>query len=372
MPVKCQTIINLIEQFAPKKLAEDWDNVGLQIGDPAQETGGVLVTLDVNPKVIEEAESLDVNLVISHHPLIFEPLKGIRADLPLGRMLTDIIRKGIGIYCVHTNLDSAREGVNQVLADLFQLADVEVLNPDKIEKLYKIVVFIPESHTETVREAMTGAGAGWIGNYSDCTFTAHGTGTFKAAEGCNPFLGRVGVIEKAAEVRLETIVQENQAARVIKAMLKAHPYEEVAYDVYLLANPGQKLGIGRIGRLPKPVALRQFIDTVKKMLKVSTVRYGGNPEAQVQKVAVCGGSGGGLIHKAVFAGADVLLTGDLKYHDAQEAVSMGLNFVDAGHYATENPVTDKLARFLDKALAAKNSLIPIYVSQLNSDPFCYG
>ncbi len=371
MPVKCQTVVNLLERFAPKYLAEDWDNIGLHTGDPARDLSGILVTLDINRPVVREAVDLGVNLIISHHPLIFKPLKNLRADLPLGGLLTEIIKQDLTVYCVHTNLDSAREGVNHVLADLFRLTEVEVLNPDKTEKLYKIVVFIPAGHTEAVQAAMTGAGAGRIGKYSDCTFAVQGTGTFKATEGCHPFLGRVGILEKAAEVRLETVVQEDRLPRVIRAMHQAHPYEEVAYDVFPLANPAGRLGLGRVGKLPEPVKFRQFLELVKKLLQVSTVRYGGNPEADIKKVAVCGGSGANFINLASFAGADVFLTGDLKYHEAQEAVSLGLNFVDAGHYATEYPIVKKLSQFLKEALTAGGDSIPVYASEISSDPFRY-
>ena len=371
MSVKCQTIISHIEQLAPKSLAEDWDNVGLNIGDPSIEVNGILVTLDVNSEVVDEAVSLGANLIISHHPVIFKTIKSIRGDLPHGQLLTKIVKNDIAVYCVHTNLDSAKEGVNQVLADLFQLENVEVLNPDKSDKLYKIVVFVPESHAEAVREAMTKAGAGWIGNYSDCTFAVPGIGTFKAAEGCKPFTGQVGVLENAAEIRLETVARENQVQRVVRAMLKAHPYEEAAYDIYLLTNFTEKLGLGKVGTLPTPIKLRQFMDIIKKLLNVPAVRYGGDPKAEVQKIAVCGGSGASLIHKACFAGADVFLTGDLKYHEAQEANSMGLGFVDAGHFATENPVVERLARFLEESFAAWGISVPVSVSKFNSDSFRY-
>lgn len=371
MPVKCQTVISLIEKFAPKILAEDWDNVGLQVGDPAQDLAGILITLDVNSQVIREAVKVGANLIVSHHPIIFKPVKNLRSDLPQGRMVADLIKNDIGVYCAHTNLDSASEGVNQVLAELLGLQEVEILNPDKNEKLYKIVVFIPEDYLEPVREAMTKNGAGWIGNYSDCTFYVYGTGTFKACEGCNPFIGEVGTLEKAAEARLETIVRESQLNRVIRAMITAHPYEEVAYDIYPLQNTSGSYGLGRVGRLPQKVSLAQFMEQVKKALDIHTLRYGGNPQDEVKKVAVCGGSGAGLMHKAAFAGADVLLTGDLKYHEAQQALELGLAFVDAGHFATENPIVYRLAKWLNAALAEEGLSLPVHISKVNCDVIKY-
>jgi len=371
LPVKCQNIINLIERVAPKSLAEDWDNAGLNIGNPAGDINGVLVTLDVNFQTVEEAVALGANLIVCHHPVIFKPLKSIRSDLPQGNLLTELVKRDISVYCAHTNMDSAREGVNQALAELLQLEDIEVLSPSKADGLYKIVVFIPEDHEDAVRDAMTRAGAGWIGNYSDCTFSVHGTGTFKATEGCNPFIGEIGALERAAEVRLETVVREKLADRVIREMIKAHPYEEVAYDLYPLANQQEKLGLGRIGKLPQRVRLRQFMDMVKDRLDVPVLRYGGDPDAEVRKIAVCGGSGASLIHTAVFTGAEVFLTGDLKYHESQEAVNLGLSFVDAGHYATEFPVVRKLSQLLTGMLKEEGVSVPVHVSNSNSDVFRY-
>ena len=371
MPVKCQTVINIIERVAPKRLAEDWDNVGLQAGSPADEVAGILVTLDINPEVISEAMAKGANLIISHHPLIFKPLKNIRTDLPLGKMLNAIMQNRIAVYCAHTNLDNAGDGVNRVLAERLALQEVEVINPDKFEQLYKIVVFIPETHADQVRDAMTRAGAGWIGNYSDCTFAVQGTGTFKALAGCNPFRGDIGILEKAAEVRLETIVKETQLNKVVRAMVKAHPYEETAYDVYPLANRTGGLGLGRIGTLETPLRFKEFLDMVKQRLSVPVLRFGGNPDSMVQKIAVCGGSGAGLINKAAFMGADLFLTGDLKYHEAQEAFALGLNFVDAGHFATENPVVGNIGQLLESALAGEGQTVPVFTSKVSSDVFTY-
>lgn len=371
MPVKCQTVINLIDQFAPKRLAEDWDNIGLNVGDNTIEITGVFVTLDVNQDTVNEALSMGANFIVAHHPLIFKPVKNIRADQPMGRLLTKIIKNDISVFCVHTNLDSAQDGVNQTLAEIFDLQNVEVLNPDKPEKIFKIVVFVPESHFEVVREAVTKAGAGWIGGYSDCTFSVAGTGTFKPTVGCKPFIGQPGFVENVAEVRLETVVKENQLERVVRAMVKAHPYEEVAYDVYPLANDAGKLGLGRIGFLKKPVKFHYFMDMTKELLKVSTLRYGGDPNSEVQKIAVCGGSGASFMKKAAFFGADVLLTGDIKYHEAQNAIEMDMKFVDAGHYPTENPIVGKLAGFLNQSLVSLGHSLPVYVSTLNKDTFKY-
>ena len=371
MPVKCQTIINFIEQLAPRSLAEEWDNVGLQIGDRTQEIRGILVALDLEHQVVEEAVALGANLIITHHPVIFKPLKNIRADLPQGKMVLDIIKNDISVYCAHTNLDSAREGVNQTLAELLQLKNIKVLNPDKFENLCKLVFYVPESHLEPVRSAMTAAGAGWIGNYSDCTFSVQGTGTFKATQGCSPFIGEVGILEQTPEFRLETIVTEKLVNKAVKAAIDAHPYEEVAYDIYPLANQSNLLGSGRVGELSAPVSMKAFMDLVKNSLNISTLKYTGDSQALVHKVAVCGGSGASLIHKSVFSGVDVLLTGDVKYHEAQEAKALGLNLVDAGHYATEYPVVIKLTELLANHCSCEGYGIPAYSTKVNYDIFSY-
>lgn len=371
MPVKCQTITNLIEKFAPRKLAEDWDNVGLIVGSPVGEISGIMLALDVTQEVVREAAAVGANLIISHHPVLFKPLKNIREDNPQGSLISDIIRNGMHVFCAHTNLDNAAEGVNQILAHKLGLTDIQVLNPDKPEKIYKLAVFVPDSHFDQVRYAITEAGAGWIGKYSDCTFSTPGTGTFKASDICNPFIGKPGVLEKASEIKVETVIKENQIERVVRAMLKAHPYEEVAYDVYPLVNDAGSLGLGRIGRLEKPMVFKEFLDLVKNSLNVSVVRFGGDVSASVKKIAVCGGSGAGLIRKAVFAGADVLVTGDLKYHEAQDALSLGLAFVDAGHYATEAPIITVLDNYLKKSLISEGISVPVYVSGSTKDSFSF-
>ncbi|WP_418790638.1 Nif3-like dinuclear metal center hexameric protein [Phosphitispora sp. TUW77] len=371
LALKCQTVINLIEQYFPKRLAEEWDSVGLHVGDPATEVTGILAALDVNFQTVAEAVSKGLNMIVSHHPLIFKPIKHIRNDLAYGRILTELIKNDISVYCAHTNMDSAQEGVNQVLADLLGLQNLQVLNPDKIGKLYKLVVYVPQGYQDTVREAMTRAGAGCIGNYSECTFSVQGTGTFKASEGSDPFIGQVGVLEKADEFRMETVIQEEYVQRVVKEMIKAHPYEEVAYDIFKLENPGKIQGLGRMGKLPQPVEFEELLNNIKRKLNITTLRYGGKLDMTVQKIAVCGGSGANLMHKAAFMGADVFLTGDLKYHEAQEILTLNLGFVDAGHYATEFPVVKKVAGLLRDGFKKAGYSVPVHVSENNSDSFKY-
>ncbi|MDA8233667.1 MAG: Nif3-like dinuclear metal center hexameric protein [Clostridia bacterium] len=369
MAVKCQTIINIVEQLAPRYLAEEWDNVGLQVGNPAGEVDKVLVCLDVNQEVAREAIAVGAGLIVSHHPLIFKPLKNLRRNNPQGELLYTLIQNDISVYSAHTNLDSAAGGVNQVLAEKLGLQDIEVLSSSYNETYCKMVVFVPVGHEDAVRNAMAEAGAGWIGNYSHCTFQLHGTGTFKPLEGANPFIGSVGDLEKVAEYRLETIVPQRAAGKVVKAMLKAHPYEEVAYDLYPLLNEGAAQGLGRIGRFLEAIPFGELVKKVKDSLEVDKLIVGGDLNRSVQKIAVCGGSGASLLHKALFMGAQVLLTGDVKYHEGQEMLAQGLNFIDGGHHATERPVVSVLADFLREKAQANKFSVDIVVSEVNTNPF---
>lgn len=369
MSVSCQTVINMIEQIAPKHLAEDWDNIGLQLGSPAQRINRVFLSLDLDRDVFQEALDQKADMLVVHHTPFFKPLKSLRSDLPQGRLLTEVIRSGMALYATHTNFDAAWGGVNDVLAAKLGLQEVSLLDLAWEEKLYKLAVFVPHDHLEQVSAAISKAGGGWIGNYSDCTFRVQGIGTFRPLAGTNPFIGKQGELEKVPETRLETIVQEAILSRVVNAMLKAHPYEEVAYDIYPLANKGKNAGMGRIGRLPQPLSLKEFIHLVKEKLGVTGLRYCGEEDKVIEKVAVCGGSGASYLHKAIFAGAQLLLTADIKYHEAQEALAYGLSLVDAGHFATEQPAMVALAEVLQHELAKEN--VPVTVSKLCTDPFRY-
>lgn len=370
MSVKCQTIINELDKIAPHHLAETWDNVGLLVGSPEQSIKKIFLTLDVNEDVVEQALSNKVDMIITHHPLIFNGVKCIRTDLPQGRLLAKIIKNDIALYASHTNLDIACGGVNDILAGKFDLIDVEPLTESYVEKLIKLVVFVPVAHVEAVRQAICEAGAGHIGNYSCCTFQTDGMGTFLPQAGTNPFIGGAGKLERVQEVRLETVMPEKISKRVLEAMLKAHPYEEVAYDLFLLANKHSKLGIGRIGCLVVPKSLKEFALEVKKILGVNFLRVVGSQGKSINKVAVCGGSGAGLIQAAASAGADVLVTGDVKYHEAQDAIAANVAIIDAGHFATERVVIDYLYQILYTSAIKDGWNIEIVIDNTSKDVFC--
>jgi len=344
--VKCQDVLDFIESIAPASLAEDWDNVGLMVGGRSKKIEKILVCLDVTKKVVDEAISIKADLILSHHPFIFKSFKKIDTDNFKGNLICKLLKNDINVLSAHTNLDFVKEGVNEQLAHALGLKNLRNLMRYKSENLYKIVVFVPIDSVDAVREAISEAGAGWIGNYSDCTFMTAGTGTFKPLEGTNPYIGQRGRIEKVDEYRLESVVPQRKLSKVIKAMLEAHPYEEPAYDIYLLDRKAEEYGYGRIGTLENPQSLNEFVALIKQRLDVPYVRLIGSVDGKITKVAVfCGGFDEDIIG-ALKGNADVLVTGDVKYNTAVDLVQMGLCVIDAGHYNTERVIVPKLVEML--------------------------
>ncbi|QGG47793.1 Nif3-like dinuclear metal center hexameric protein [Heliorestis convoluta] len=369
MALACGRIIEWIERIAPQALAEHWDQVGLQVGHSATEVKKVYLALDLDEAVLEQALEKECQMIVLHHPFIFKPLHHLRWDTLQGRLIKKVIENNLQIYVAHTNLDIARGGVNDVLAEKLGLENVEPLYENKKEELVKIAYFVPLEDEKKVRQAIGDAGAGHIGQYSHCTFRTEGTGTFLPLQGANPHIGAVGTIEEVKEMRVETIVPQKKLKAVLKALFKAHPYEEVAYDIYPLQNEGEKNGLGRIGLLATPLAIKDFAEEVKQKLNLTSLRWVGlDVERKVKKIALCGGSGGSTIGHARYRGADLLLTGDIKYHEGQEALALGIDLFDAGHFATEKPAMDRLAQYLqDKAKEEKRNL-EFFVHEPNQDP----
>lgn len=365
--VNGREIIRLFEQFSPKKYAMEGDKIGLQIGRLNNQVERVLVTLDVTEEVVDEAIAKNVGLIIAHHPLIFRPLQKIDTETAAGRIVEKLIKNDIAVYAAHTNLDVATGGVNDLLAESLGLTNTEVLVPSYEEKLKKLVVFVPEENAGEVKEAIGQAGAGAIGNYSHCAFTASGVGQFLPGEDTNPFIGNKGKLEEVREVRVETIVPESIEKRVLSAMLKAHPYEEVAYDLYPLENRGESLGLGRIGTVPT-MTLKDFAEHIKKSLDVNTVRVVGDLDATVNKVAVLGGDGNKYFMTAKFKGADVYVTGDIYYHTAHDAMMAGLNMVDPGHNV-EKVMKKGVVNALSKLCQERNYAVSFVESEVHTDPF---
>ena len=362
-------IVTSLEKLAPPELAEKWDNVGLQVGRYDREVTGLLLALDLTKAVLEEARKSEANLIVTHHPLIFKPLNNLRFDRPGGEVWEEIINGGFIIYAMHTNFDRAADGLNQYLAELLKLEKVVPLEEEG-EDYFKLVVFVPEDHAEEVFTAITDAGAGWIGNYSHCTFRTAGVGTFLPREGTNPYLGEKGVLESVPEVRLETILPARNRKSVIKAMLAAHPYEEVAYDLYPLAQRNGRVGLGRVGQLAAPLRFEEFLTTVKQSFGAEQLRWGGHRADRVKKIALLGGNGRQYIHQAKLSGADVFLTSDLGYHDFLLAEQIGLTLIEVGHHTMEGCALPRIKQWLEQDPQLTEEFKQrIYISQSKIKPY---
>ncbi|MCP8616887.1 Nif3-like dinuclear metal center hexameric protein [Salirhabdus salicampi] len=361
-------VIKLFEEWSPKSVAMEGDPVGLHVGTLNKPIQKVMVTLDVLENVVDEAVKEKVDLIIAHHPLIFKPLHSVSLDNEKGRIINKLLKHDIAVYAAHTNLDIINGGVNDLLMDELGIMERDILIETESETLYKLVVFVPTTHQEQLREALGNSGAGHIGLYSHCTFQTSGQGTFKPLEGTNPFIGEAGKVEKVDEVRIETIVPKSKLAKVLVAMESAHPYEEVAYDVIPLLNEGTKRGLGRIGKLIEPMTLEQFAQHVKKSLNVPALRMVGDSTKPVKTVAVLGGDGNKFIHKAKRKGADVLITGDLYYHTAHDAMAIGLNVLDPGHHI-EKVMKKGVRQFLETTCKEHGLQVEIIESKAVTEPF---
>jgi dinuclear metal center YbgI/SA1388 family protein len=360
-------IIQLFEQFSPKQYAMEGDRIGLQIGRLNKPVHRVMIALDVLEEVVDEAIEKEVDLIIAHHPLIYRPLKNIMTDQMPGRMIEKLLKHDITVYAAHTNLDVAKGGVNDLLAEALELSNTEVLVPTHEIHLKKLVVYVPTEQCKRVKEALGNAGAGAIGNYSHCLFSSSGIGQFLPEKNANPYIGDKGKLEQVNEERIETLFPDYLEKKVVQAMIKAHPYEEVAYDIYRVDNKGESLGLGRIGEIQE-VTLGEFANIVKNALDVPTVRVVGDLQSKVRKVAVLGGDGNKYISSAKFKGADVYITGDLYYHVAHDAMMMGLNVIDPGHNV-EKIMKKGVANYLTKVSVERGYDVSIFPSEQKTDPF---
>ena len=337
-------VLATLHAWAPPGSKADFDRVGLQVGDPAAEVERVLVALDLTPDVVDEAADQGAQLVVTHHPLLFKPVGRATSDDPVGSLVWRLGRAGVSYAAVHTNLDAARGGVSFALAGQLGVRDPEILAPlDGVMR--KVVVFAPVDAAESVRTAMAEAGAGAIGDYAACSFEAEGTGRFRPEEGANPAVGEVGGLEAVTEVRIEAVAPAWAVGAVLRAVEAAHPYEEPAVDVYAVETAATNHGYGVVGRLEAPEPLPAFLARVRDALGAGALRYVGDDEATVERVAVCGGAGLSFLPAALRAGADAYVTADVTYHRFFEALGTDgrprIALVDAGHYETE-AVTERL------------------------------
>lgn len=368
MYAKGQAVIQLMEELAPKSYAVENDKIGLQLGTLQKEIRKVLVALDVTEEVVDEAIREQADLIIAHHAIIYRPLPHIQTDTPAGRLYERLIKHDIAVYIAHTNLDVADGGINDMMAEALGLSGTQPLDEVHTDKLKKLVVFVPTTHADAVRQAMFEAGAGGIGRYSHCSFNIEGIGTFKPEEGTDPFIGQPGKLETAQEIRVETIVPQSVERRVVQAMLKAHPYEEVAYDLYSLDLKTRTFGLGRAGKLPQPVTLQELCERVKQVFDVPMLRVVGDLTRTVRKAAVLGGSGSRYVKLAQFAGADVLITGDIDYHTAHDALAAGIALIDPGHNV-EKIMKRGVADLLRRKLEERKWATAVTASQIDTEPF---
>ncbi|WP_304507799.1 Nif3-like dinuclear metal center hexameric protein [Anaerotignum sp.] len=371
MLVTVKDIVAFMEGVAPHDLAESWDNTGLAIGDPHQEVKKVLIALDAIDSVIDEAIEIGADLILTHHPmLLFKKINSITKSDALGKRIYKLIENKVAALSAHTNLDVAKGGTNDVLAKMIGLTNVEILQETWSENLKKIVTYVPESHLDVVREAMCTAGGGHIGGYSHCTFQTTGEGTFLPLDGTSPYIGSQGVLEKTSEVRLETIAPEGRVEKIMEAMIDVHPYEEVAYDIYPVEQKGGKEGIGRIGDLKKPMIFSEFAVLLKEKLALGQlIRLVGDPNRMIQRIGLCTGSGVEYMASAKKQGADLYLTGDLKFHEAQRALEMGLCVGDITHYASEVLIVPVLQEALCKEVKEKGWELEVACSKINGQTF---
>ena len=363
--LRIKDILKEIEKLAPIPLQEGFDNSGVQVGDVNQRATGALLCLDVTEAVVDEAVELGYNLIIAHHPLIFKSLKSLTGANYIERCLIQACKHDLVLYSAHTNLDNAAGGLNYKLAEILGLQNIRILSPQK-GNLLKLVTFVPEDSAEMVRSALFNAGAGHIGNYDSCSFNANGTGTFRASATCDPYCGEIDKLHLENEVRIETILPFYLKTSVTRALLSVHPYEEPAYDFYPLENTWKQAGSGIVGELLIEEDELLFLQRIKDILKTDCIRHSQLRGRKVREIAICGGSGAFMLHEAIAYGADVFLTGEVKYNDFYDVEDKILLAV-AGHYETEVCAKDI---FFD-IISQKFPTFAVQMSNTNSNPVKY-
>ncbi|MDU2066029.1 MAG: Nif3-like dinuclear metal center hexameric protein [Sporomusaceae bacterium] len=364
MTVTCASVMQAMENWAPAYLAEEWDKIGLFVGAKEQPVNKIMTTLDVTLAVAQEAAEWGADLIVSHHPFLFKPLSKIDTNSEQGKIVKLLLTHDIAVFSAHTNLDCARGGVNDVLAQQLGLRNIRPFISGYEQPFIKLVTYVPQEAFGAVWQAVTSAGAGHIGQYSHCTFAVEGTGSFLPQAGTSPYLGKVGSVEKVSELRLETILPAAKKQLVLEALLSAHPYEEVAYDLYSLENKEKFPGLGRLGTCSSQ-SIADFAALVKTKLGLSSIQVSEGDEGLVETVAVVGGSGAEFFRQAKALGAQVLVTGDVKYHDAVDAKALGITLIDAGHYGTEAPVVPVIAEYLQSCF----SQIIVTTASCQKSPF---
>lgn len=363
--MKVKDVASILEELAPLSYAEDFDNVGLLIGDNNTVVTGVLVTLDTLEGVIDEAISNNCNMIVSFHPIIFSGLKKITGANYVERVVAKAIKHNIAIYAIHTALDNSWNGVNAMIFEKLQLKKKQILIPQN-KTIKKIITYVPSGQASIVQNALFKAGAGEIGNYTNCSFTSLGAGSFNPGESANPVVGEKGKLQVEEESKISMTYQKHLESAIIAALLEAHPYEEVAYEITTLENKNQHIGMGMIGELEKEMSETTFLNFLKTTMKTECVRHSNLKGTSIKKIAVLGGSGSFAIEAAKAAGADAFVTSDLKYHDFFKAENTIL-LADIGHYESEQFTKDLLHSYLNK----KITNFAVVLAQTNTNPISY-
>ena len=358
-------ITNYLEEIAPLSLQESYDNCGLIIGDFKTEVKGILITLDTTEDIVDEAISIGANLIISHHPIIFSGLKKLNGKNYIERTVIKAIKNDIAVYAIHTNLDNINSGVNFQICNKLNLKKIQILD-SKTGELKKLVTFVPVNYQEKVRSALFEAGAGHIGNYNSCSYNLEGNGTFKALENANPFIGEINEIHTEKEIRIEVIFPKYLENKIISALIKNHPYEEVAYDIYKLDNNLKTIGAGMIGELETELDELSFLSELKSKFNLEVIKHTQLLNKKIKKVAVCGGSGSFLLEKAKQQKADIFITADIKYHQFFDSENQIL-IADIGHYESEVFTKDLIFDFINK----KFPRFAVHFSKINTNPIKY-
>src|SRR6201986_4469338 len=363
--MKLSQLTTYLESLAPLAYQEDYDNSGLIVGRPDQEIFQALISLDCTEAVVDEAIANNCQVIVSHHPIVFKGLKKFNGKTYVERVVEKAIRNNIAIYAIHTNLDNINTGVNARICETLGVKNTRVLSP-KHNLLKKLVTYVPIAQAEQVRNALFHAGAGNIGNYSEASFNAEGTGTFKGNEFSDPYVGEPGIRHTEEEIRIEVIYPANLESKILMALVLVHPYEEVAYDLYNLTNPNQQVGSGMIGELDIAVTEEAFLSFVKEKMQAHVIRHTAFTHKHVKKVAVCGGAGGFLLKQAIAAGADVFITADYKYHEFFDADGKVL-IADIGHFESEQFTQQLLYEIIRK----KFSTFAVRLTEINTNPVKY-
>ncbi len=362
-------IIDLMEKVAPHCLAESWDNVGLQSGSRDWPVNKIWVALDPLPEVISSACTHDVDLLITHHPLLFNPVHSIDFNSSIGSIIEKSAVGKLAIYSAHTNLDKASGGLNDMLADRLELDEATVLAPTSDSESCKLVLYVPPDHELKVLTALFQTPAGIIGQYSCCSFRNSGKGSFLPGNMTSPFIGRPGEISHVDETRIETVVRKKDLSSVLSHVRAHHPYQTMAYDIYPLINAEKKNGFGRIGKLKESMTLMQFASKVKQRLSLSSVKIAGNQDMAIDIAAICSGSGASLLDVFFASNAEVFISGDFKYHDARAAEEKGRALIDIGHFPSEQIMITEITDYLSRQILNNSWNIQVEACKLEKNPF---